>query len=242
MVGGMGRLEGRGGLGRWEHTGVCWEDWEGCDGAGGCLGSVREAGVSPCVLVAAQIWACGHLRGCLRCCMGPAACRTVELPAADERRHGGGGHQRVLAHDHLGEAVARCELDDGLGCLQAVVAPVASQGERLALDLISQSREQRLHPVGQVVLRGEDSSALPETARARLLALYRLRGHLVDLHRCYGLLLTVERGDTSLPLPHPSCVHTDLPRHAHDWQNTQHATPLPALGLVLAFSCPGEPS
>ena len=85
-------------------------------------------------------------------CLPPLTCRaiskrhTVELALPDEGGHGRGGHDGFLAHQDLFNAVCGRQLDDDLGCLLVVVAPIATQPDGLALGLLSQRVEQGLDP------------------------------------------------------------------------------------------------
>mmetsp|Transcript_17958 Transcript_17958/g.38575 ORF Transcript_17958/g.38575 Transcript_17958/m.38575 type:complete len:228 (-) Transcript_17958:206-889(-) len=110
---------------------------------------------------------------------------TVQLPAANEGRHGWRCCQSVLTNDDLFEAVSSSKLDDDLGSFLAIVATVATKSKGLALDLIAKCTEKRLHPVGKIVLAHEHLGALSETTGTGLLALNGLSRHLLQSYaRC----------------------------------------------------------
>ena len=71
---------------------------------------------------------------------------TVQLALADESRHGGGGHDGVLAHQDLLDAVGGRDLDDQLGRGGVVVPPITPQADGLALHLAAEGVEQGLDP------------------------------------------------------------------------------------------------
>ena len=73
--------------------------------------------------------------------------RTVELALPDEGGHGRCGHDGLLAHENLFDAVGCSQLDDDLGGLLVVVAPIPAQADGLALGLLPQRVEQGLDPV-----------------------------------------------------------------------------------------------
>jgi hypothetical protein len=68
------------------------------------------------------------------------------------------------------------ELKNDLDSLLVEVATITTEPQRLALSLISESKEERLDPIGEVVLLHEDRRFLAQTGGARLLALKRFRG------------------------------------------------------------------
>eukprot|EP00983_Pelagomonas_calceolata_P110148 1159637-Pelagomonas_calceolata.AAC.2 len=59
-------------------------------------------------------------------CMSHPPSLTIVLLPPDEGGHGWGGHDGILPHNHLAEAVAGCQLDDDLGGLLAEVAAIAT--------------------------------------------------------------------------------------------------------------------
>mmetsp|Transcript_11886 Transcript_11886/g.38768 ORF Transcript_11886/g.38768 Transcript_11886/m.38768 type:complete len:668 (+) Transcript_11886:489-2492(+) len=104
---------------------------------------------------------------------------------ADHSRHGRRREQAVIAAPDSAHACSGRHLDDDLDGGLVVVAAVAGDDQRAALDrdaLGHQSVERRLHKILQVVLRHERLCLLPQAGRAGLLPGNGARRHGGHFH------------------------------------------------------------